>query len=239
MEATELDARTVDLRALSDLIDQVKQLIQNLNDIVSGVLGNALGTLSGLVDTIKAIKEQFLNNGLSVITDTIDDALEFIKNQTQEAAQSGIDISTCVAGKQEELEDLATSLAGELSDCVSGPVSSALEMVNNDLKIVGEITKNVTALPAQLTKCLISLRPITCVSNMLTSLTKIVGELPDQIARMIEEAVAFVDRLPIIGGNCVNGVSVTVNSKVEAIINEISKCIDDLKPEQRVARFGF
>lgn len=217
----------------------MKQLIQNLNDIVSGVLGNALGTFHGLIDTIKAIKEQFLNNGLSVITDTIENALEYIKNKTEEAAQAGIDISTCVSGKQEELEDLATSMADELSNCVSGPVSSALEMVNNDLKIVGEITKNVTSLPAQLTKCLISLRPITCVSNMITSLSKILGELPDQIARMVEEAVAFVDRLPIIGNNCVDGVSVNVNSKVEAIINEISKCIDDLTPEQRVARFGF
>ncbi|GLV41200.1 hypothetical protein CBL_04724 [Carabus blaptoides fortunei] len=232
MEATQLDTRTVDLRSLGDLIDQVRELIKNLNNIVSGVLENALGTLKGLIDTIKALKEKFINEGLTTIKDIIEGGLDFITNKTEEAAQLGIDISKCIIGKQDELTDLATSLAGELSDCVSEPITDALAMVNNDLKIIGEITKNITNLPAQLAKCLISLKPITCLTNMVTNLSKVLFELPDQISGMIDEVLSFVGNLSETLGECVNGITVTANSKVEAMIDEISKCIEPLLPEE-------
>lgn len=213
--------------SIGELIEQVKKIIENLNNLVSGIIGDALGILQNIVKTIVSIKEKILTEGLGLIFGTVGDVLDFIKNITSNAAELGIDIAHCVAGRQDQLQDLASGFALNLTDCVTDIVESALTMVNKDLVVINEIVSNITAAPVRLAKCLITLRPITCISNLITDLTSILLNAPKQIEAIIKNATDLIKDLPGDLYHCIDNIATSISSQANQIRSEIQKCVDD------------
>lgn len=221
-------ASTVVLRAsLGELIDQVKEIIASLNNLVSGVIGDALQTLTGLVDTVKAIKEKYLDDGIALITNTVGNALGFIKNKTQQAIELGVDVTKCVVGREAQLEDLSAGLIVNLTDCITTTVSKVLVMVNADIIKINDIVSKVTNAPVNLAKCLISLRPISCLTNLLNDLTGVLTSAPKDILEIITNATDLVKSLPEELGGCLGNIGEQVAAQTDKIVQEVGDCVDD------------
>lgn len=192
------------------------------------MLGDATEILSNLLATIGALKEKYLDEGLKLIGDSVGSAIKYIKELAANATALGFDVTKCIVGREDQLENLATGLVGNLTGCVTDIISDALTMVNNDLKVVQQIVGNITAIPAKLTKCLISLRPITCVTNLIGDLTTALANIPGQVLAIIKEATNLVDNLPNRLEGCVANIATSILGQVGQIVTDVSKCIDDV-----------
>ncbi|GLV41203.1 hypothetical protein CBL_04727 [Carabus blaptoides fortunei] len=222
-----LQPQEVDERSLSDLIEQAKEAIKNLSEIVNSTIKNAIDKLSTIKDEILANAQDIIADAKNNITSIIDKVKVEIDKIKEQAANLGDDVKECIDKNSAEIEQLPQKIIDKLLQCIYEPVDEALSIIEQAINKILAIKDELTGLPQKLKGCFVTVNPVSCVTTLIAQIVKDTVSVPTDIQNIVSQILELVANLEIKMKACAVEKAIEASMEAAAIGVKVAKCVTE------------
>lgn len=212
---------------LGIIVNAIKKEIEKLMHVADTIIEDAVQELINLKDEILKLAQAAIKTATDAIMSVIDDAFDTIRGIAEDAIDSGINITECYVNNVDKLNIIRRKLLIEETECATNQLSDfnkiievAVKNFTRDLEIIGK-------LPGRLQNCLTSLNAISCVTELVTDVTKLQIEIPQQVLEIMMEISNYMIYFDQNLHKCQFDELREANIESRKVIDEVKFCVKE------------
>lgn len=205
-----------------------QELIRSLQGLQGSLINDALATLGNLITTVSELSEGARNEVLNALAEVFGRASGEINRILEQAGVNGISTQNCTKYLN-ELDNTYNKYLQNGMNCISEEAGGTLRQVSDSLMKINMIVTNITILPVKLSKCLITLRPISCVRGLIGDMTNMLGSIAAIVLDTVKVATDSVENLNFI--SCLTQLIGNATEAASRIVADTQNCVAILQPD--------
>lgn len=206
-----------------DLVDEAKNLIQKLRDLLSGeIMGNS-SKLESLFDTLRIYSDNAVAQG-KIDLDQLHDLFSSQLMSLKELAEaSGRDISVCLKPLQDKVTELYDANIETLPDCSSYGNRQMQEIEDTAIYHMNTLMNEIEYLNYQIDRCQ---GEFLCISPIVTEIDLAMISIPQKVETEVDKAGILTENLKPLLQSCIKSKVGQLSSWGLSIVNDATEdCI--------------
>ncbi|OXA48696.1 hypothetical protein Fcan01_16314 [Folsomia candida] len=194
----------------------------------AGILTDQGSAIVNATKSLQQLRSQMLDSFLGIISNYTNTGLASLHNAANVAAELGVDITEILseaAGKLNNFTDQTIQKFGQEVDTI---MSDALGALQVDINKVNQMITKIRGYPLKLSKCLISLRPVTCLTNLIKDARNDLNSVPSRLADIAGSARNTIDAAATNFQNLTQQSVTDVLSSINKIVDDANQAVDDV-----------
>ncbi|RZC40987.1 uncharacterized protein BDFB_005025 [Asbolus verrucosus] len=220
LEISSIEAKDISPR---DLIEQAREQLEQLKDIIQGDISAAHDQLANLKTDFSTNVNVIVSTGTVDIEQEHDLIIGQIDTLEELAHTAGQDVSSCVEVREQVLNRLPGEFIAEMRQCTGDLEKEVARVINDAIYIVDVNINKVHTLENQLDRCG---NNILCVTPIVSEIQLDMIRLPQDIKTEVQAAESLVTIVKISAQQCSDVKVSEYASRANSIFADIAACIN-------------
>lgn len=203
-----------------DIVEDAKNLVQKLRDLLSGELMSNTLKIENLLDDLGSYRDSLMAKAEVDLQQLYDSyALELISLK-ELAEASGRDISVCLDPLQEKIEELYEANLETLPDCSSYADRQMKDIEESSIYRMNTLMNDIEYLSYQIDRCQ---GEFACISPIVTEIDLAMLSIPQKLETEVEQASVLTDNLKLLIQSCIKSKVGQLSSWGLSIVNNATE----------------
>ncbi|XP_069702328.1 uncharacterized protein [Periplaneta americana] len=206
-------------RGLAD--DYLNQLMAQAEELVK-LIDSAASQVQDAINSANDQASQIINSTTQNMEQLVQNAKDEINSYVAEAEQAGKDVSGCLAGQFEALDNIVSQAVPDLINCTQAQIANLVYILQDINSLKQQVLAIIKEIPGGLANC--SINPV-CLFNYFTTtaakLTLLTASVNDDLVKLATYTAELGAKL----AQCATVELAKVTSEIKDIVSNTIACI--------------
>lgn len=186
---------------------------------------------------MKSFAKASESTALSLLQTTVATNLKEIQDAVTNAELHGLDATSCINNKDEQMKDSVAIINNNITDLVQKNLTEADKIRTTAETNIKSLSKNIEKLQTKLTGCAVGIPGLICYTEVIAEATKLQADVPSKVDSLEIKAINDLDTIK---GKVIDSTYVLANDAqitISLTTQEITQCINELQLASRFILF--
>ncbi|OXA48748.1 uncharacterized protein LOC110854962 [Folsomia candida] len=210
---------------LSSLVEEASNITDNLSGVIRTLTDQGIGAFLNATNSLAQFRSETLDSFLGIISNYTSTGFASLENAAKDAAEVGVNVTEILSDATGKLNNLADQTVQNFGQGVDAIMSDARGALQVDINKISQMITKLTGYPVRINKCLISLRPIACLTTFITDARNDLSSIPSMLADMTVNTRNTIDAAVTNLENLTQQMVTDAGSSFDKIIKDANQAV--------------